>query len=252
MMRPALAVVFLLAAAACVTAPARPPNASAPSTLRKQLARSLLNRHEWATASRPLLEEARLNPGDPEVHVLLAAVYREQGLYEESMTEYATALTLAPQSAEAYAGRGILRDVQGQFGEEALADFGRAIALEPRNPAHYNNLGFALYLRGRTIESVVALRQSLREDPAGRRAHNNLGFAYGQLGHYSRARREFERGGGTATVENNLGVVLEETSPREACDYFQTAAARDPKLEAPRTNIARACSSSTSPKGSPP
>jgi Flp pilus assembly protein TadD len=221
-------------------------------SLRKQLARALLDHHEWVAASQPLLELVRATPKDSEIHVMLGTVYREQGLYEEGLAEYQRALDLDSRSAEAYDARGILREVRGDVGDESLADFQRAISLDPHRAAYYNNLGFALYLRGRTLDAVKAFRESLREDPSVRRAHNNLGFAYGQLGHYGRAKAEFQRGGSEAVAENNLGVTLEQNKSKDACEHFQAAAALDEKLDAARANADRTCSHNPPVAGATP
>jgi Flp pilus assembly protein TadD len=236
-------LVVLLALSGCATVGEKGAfKEPDPLSLRKQLARELIAHREWAAASKPLLELVRLTPGDFEVREMLASAYREQGLYEEAMSEYDEAIALEPRYAPAYGGRGVLREVRGDTGDETLKDFEKAISLDPTNPVHHNNLGFALYLRGRHTDAIKAYRGGLRNDPTARRIHNNLGFAYGQLGHYQRARTEFERGGSPAVAANNLGQVLEQGGElKEACTRYQTAVLLDQKLEAATTNAARTC-----------
>lgn len=210
--------------------------------LRKQLGRSLIAHREWQAATQPLLEVEQLAPRDTEVHILLGTVYREQGLYEEAEAQFNRAIELDPRWGDAYGGRGLVREERRDEGDAAVADFQKAIALSPNNPQHYNNLGFALYVRGRYEDAVRALREGLRHDPASRRMRNNLGFVYGRLGLYNRAMHEFERGGSRAEAESNLGFVFEQSGDHDAaCERYHEAVRLDPTLAAAASNAEHAC-----------
>lgn len=210
--------------------------------LRKQLGRSLIDHHEWQAATQPLLELAEMAPRDAEVHVLLGTVYREQGLYEEAEAQFERAIALDGKSGDAWGGRGLVREERRDEGDAALDDFKKATALSPTNPMHYNNLGFALYVRGRYEDAVRALREGLRHNPSSRRMRNNLGFVYGRLGLYNRAMHEFERGGSRAEAESNLGLVFEQAGQADAaCERYKEAVRLDPTLAAASANAEHAC-----------
>src|SRR5207245_2011919 len=116
------------------------------------------------------------------------------------------------------------------------------IDLVPEEAAYHNNLGFALYLRGRYIEAELALQEGLRHDPLSRRMRNNLGFVYGRLGQYARAKREFEHGGSADEVENNLGYMHEQAAEyAAACASYEEALAKNPGLKKAEENRDRAC-----------
>src|SRR5205823_14591202 len=101
---------------------------------------------------------------------------------------------------------------------------------------------FALYVRGRYAEAEAALQEGLRHDPLARRMRNNLGFVYGRLGQFSRAKREFEHGGTEDEVQNNLGYMYEQAADiAAACEHYQEALARNPLLSAAAANMQRAC-----------
>lgn len=239
-----LAAAVLLAASACAT-PAVPAGHLAPAEaqrLRKELARSLVAYGEWVAASRPLLELAAESPKDPEIHALLGDVYREQGLYSQAEREYDLALALAPDDPHAAGGLAVLRELRHDEGDAALDGLRRAALLEPHNPAHPNNLGFALYARGRYGEAARAFGEALRLDPASSLVRNNLGFAYGRLGDLAAARREFERASGPAAAENNLGLLQELAGDvSAACRSYREAIARDANLKVAFVNAERAC-----------
>ncbi len=210
--------------------------------LRKQLSRSLIDHHEYQAATQPLLELEQMAPRDAEVHVLLGTVYREQGLYEEAEAQFDRALAIDGRYGDAWGGRGLVREERRDEGDAALEDFKKAIQYAPNNAAHYNNYGFALYVRGRYEDAVRALRDGLRHNPSSRRMRNNLGFVYGRLGLYNRAMHEFERGGSRAEAESNLGFVFEQAGEHDAaCERYQEAIRLDPTLAAAASNAEHAC-----------
>jgi len=210
--------------------------------LRKELAFALASHHEWSAAARQLLQLIAQHPNDPELHVLIGTVYREQGLFEQAERSYATAIRLDPKNAGAFAGRGILREVRGDAGDEAIRDFLVAIGLRPNEGAYSNNLGVAFYVRGRYPEAEAALQEGLQHEPFSRRMRNNLGFVYAKLRQFDRAKREFEHGGSSDEAANNLGFALEQAGDaRGACAHYREAAAENPLLRAATENIRRAC-----------
>ncbi|WP_394821736.1 tetratricopeptide repeat protein [Pendulispora albinea] len=248
MMRFLSATVLLLATTAgigCSRAASAPPPekpmVDGPA-LRKELAFALAGHREWSAASRQLIALIAQRPHDPELHTLIGTVYREQSLFEQAERAYATAIRLDPKMAGAYAGRGILREVRGDGGDAALEDFRIAIRLRPSEGAYANNLGVALYVRGRYRDAEAALQEGLRQDPFSRRMRNNLGFVYGKLRQFDRAKREFDHGGSDDEAENNLGYAYEQAGDvRAACALYRHAASENPLLRAASENAQRAC-----------
>jgi Flp pilus assembly protein TadD len=259
-MRSVVAVAAVLLAAAALTGcgggatpeARRPEMSSSDRTkLRRQLAFSLASHREWAAASQPLLELVAQHPEDAELHTLLGTVYREQGLFTQADASYKKAITLAPNDAAAYAGRGILREVSGDTGDAAVDDFRTAVRLAPNEAAYANNLGFALYVRRRYAEAEVALQQGLARAPLSARMRNNLGFVYGKLGQYDRAQREFGHGGSTDEARNNLGWVYEQAGDtKNACAQYRSALTENPQLATATENAARVCPRDASPERS--
>ncbi|MSP60028.1 MAG: tetratricopeptide repeat protein [Myxococcales bacterium] len=213
-----------------------------PASLRKQLAATLIAHRAFAAATQPLRDLVVMKPRDPDVRVMLGDVYREQGLHDESEREYRFALQLDGRRADAHSGIGILFEARGDGADKAIDEFRKAIELQPGQPAFYNNLGFALYKRGRDLEAIEAYRKGLQQDPTVRRMRNNLGFAYGRLGHWNHAKREFYRAGSKGEAENNLGHVYEQSGDAPAaCDRYREAARLEPTLAVVQANLARTC-----------
>ncbi len=236
----------LVAALAALSGCAHPGGLAArpadPVALRKQVAATLLTQHAWAAATEPLRTLEAERPRDADVHVMLGACYREQGEYDQAEQQYRTALRLDGKRADAWGGLGLTRELRGDPGDGPLDDLRKAIALRPDVAAHHNNLGFALYLRGRDLDAVEAYRKGLARDPGAARLRNNLGFAYGRLGQWNLAKREFERGGTKAEADNNLGYVYEKAGDLDAaCERYREAAAAAPAPAAVQANLTRAC-----------
>jgi len=241
---------LLVALSGCASTSAQRSARTDGTYLRVQLARSLVAHREFAAATVPLRQLVAERPQDAELHALLGDAYREQGLYEAAQAEYDGAIRLDPKRADAFGGRGLLRDLQGDGGEAALEDLRTAIKIDPEQPAFYNNLGFALFVRGRYPEAIAAYREGLRRSPDQHRMRNNLGLAYGRLGHFNRAKREFERGGSRAAARNNLGYAYEQSGDRaSACQCYREAAQLAPSLIAVAKNVERACADPTSDDG---
>jgi serine/threonine-protein kinase len=74
---------------------------------------------------------------------------------EAAVQDYSEAIRLAPQSAFAYAGRGVCL-VRLHRDDDALADFNRALELEPRQASALNGRGGGVYFRRR--QNAQALR----------------------------------------------------------------------------------------------
>jgi len=221
--------------------------------LRKDLAFALAGHREWLAASRQLLELIAQRPNDPELHTLLGTVYREQGLFEQAERSYGTAIRLDPNDAGAYASRGILREVRGDTDDAAIRDFKTAIRLRADEGAYSNNLGVALFVRGRYDEAEAALQEGLRHDPFSRRMRNNLGFVFGRLHQFDRAKREFEHGGSEDEARNNLGYAYEQAGDtRAACVLYREAGVENPLLRVASENAQRACPEGSQEEGKSP
>jgi tetratricopeptide (TPR) repeat protein len=96
-------------------------------------------RQEWLS-SRSLISRAA------EFHTNQGHAWHEQGQCQPALMAYKQALSLE-EAASSYAGRaGVLKDLK-QW-DAALADYDRAIALEPKNPVHVFNQGWVHLLMG--------------------------------------------------------------------------------------------------------
>jgi tetratricopeptide (TPR) repeat protein len=107
-------------------------------------------------------------------------------------------------------------------GDLALADFTRAVGLDPKNSIAYNNRGNALKRKGRYDEAIADFTRAVELAPLNTMIYNNRANAYKHKGLYDRAVADLDK-----AIELNSA---------NAVSYYNRAC-----LEAERKNTAAAC-----------
>jgi tetratricopeptide (TPR) repeat protein len=108
-----------------------------------------------------------------------------------------------------------------------------ALRVTTNNVVAYNNLGRALYLRGRLREAAEHLERAVAIKPTFAKAHNNLGAVLLQEGRLEPASERFARAleldPAYAEAYDNLGLVrFREGRLAEAAEHFEKAVALAP------------------------
>jgi len=207
---------------------------------RVSLTRELVARGEWPAAFGYADGLHRERPRDAEALVLRGTVYRERGMWAEAEADLLAAVELDRRSAEAHAALGILYDVTLRP-DAAEPQHREAIKLAPNQVGYLNNLGFCLFLRGKTRDAITYYQQAARLEPTSRRVRTNLGFAFAATGDLRRAAHEFEMGGTPAEAKNNLGFAYERRGDfSHAYDLYLEATELDPSSTHARSNLVHA------------
>jgi tetratricopeptide (TPR) repeat protein len=82
------------------------------------------------------------------IYLFKGAIYADKGLWDEAIAEYNRAIELNPRFVEAYFARGVAHiEGKGQY-DKAISDFTEAIKIAPEDADAYNNRGVALHLNG--------------------------------------------------------------------------------------------------------
>ncbi len=81
---------------------------------------------------------------------------------------------------------------QGKLAE-AIAEFQRAVELDPSYVAAQRNLGYAYDRQGQVEQAVAAYRKAIELEPGDAVTRNNLGVLYDKKGMYGEAVGEFEK-----------------------------------------------------------
>lgn len=95
------------------------------------------------------------------------------------------------QCGEAWHLLGVLAHDKG-YPSQAFKYLKKAILIDPRQPAHYNNLGYVLNSMGRYVQAETCLRKALDLAPDFHDARCNLGLSLYHQNHLARAARCFE------------------------------------------------------------
>jgi tetratricopeptide (TPR) repeat protein len=142
------------------------------------LGRALRGARRWGAAARLLQQAQQEHPADFWINFELAGILDERKPREpkEAVAFFRAALALRPRSPAVWINLGrALRD-QKQPGE-AVAAFKKAIALKPDFPEAYYNLGVALSDQKQWGEAVTACKKAIQLKPDFAKAYNNLGVA---------------------------------------------------------------------------
>ena len=109
---------------------------------------------------------------------------------EDSISAYDRAISLKPDSVEAYNNRGNVKYLLGR-NEDAIADFDRAIRLKPDDVVAYTNRGAAKDKLGQHGDAIADLDEAIRLKPDDVVAYYNRGATKGALGQYDEAIVDF-------------------------------------------------------------
>ncbi|HEV8390260.1 MAG TPA: adenylate/guanylate cyclase domain-containing protein [Dongiaceae bacterium] len=152
----------------------------------------------WAHWGAPILEHrhkaieigekaVRLDPKDAGCRWILGMIYAYEGRVEESDREFAKAIELDPNCADAWAEMSDVSVLSGQL-DEGLAQIQKAFRLNPMPPPwYYLLLGQAEYARKNYDKALAPLRHESTYRTHSRRI---LAAALAQLGRLDEARRE--------------------------------------------------------------
>ena len=147
------------------------------------------------------------------VCVLGLLTWRQSGLYRDVETLYRASLVSNPASWMSHYNLGAELARQGRL-PEAVAEYGKAVALRPAMAEIQSDLGTALVRQGRLAEAITRFEESVRLDPGFANAHLNLGAALKQAGKIPEAIAQCEEAlrvqPDYPEASFNLGVIFQE------------------------------------------
>ncbi len=129
---------------------------------------------------------------------LSAEEYFERGCvrayadYAGRIADYSKAIRLNPQFAVAYNNRGNVYSDKGVF-DSAIADYSEAIRLDPLYSTAYNNRCVAYCAQARYDEAVTDADNAIHLNPQYANAYNNRGIAYSHRGELSNAIADYDQ-----------------------------------------------------------
>jgi len=116
-----------------------------------------------------------------------------KGQEEEAMAEWKKALALNPQDPMANNNMGVHWLKRGQL-DEAIPYFSKAVELKPDYSDAQNNLGIALVQENRVDEAIPHLEKAEQINPRNTQTYYNLGAAFYMQGKVTNALEEWRAG----------------------------------------------------------
>jgi Flp pilus assembly protein TadD len=142
--------------------------------------------------AREVLFHVRLaDPGNAEAASRLGVIAGSTGLPELAVKMMRQAVALRPRNPVYYNNLGVALRRMGRLAD-AEASFRAALQLNANDPGLMSNLGFTIALQGRGEEGLAACRSALALGTRSAVAHYRTGQVLSQLGRESEARTEYE------------------------------------------------------------
>jgi eukaryotic-like serine/threonine-protein kinase len=110
--------------------------------------------------------------------------------YEQSAADFTNVLSLNPESAEAYYGRGLMYSFLGSY-DAAISDLSNAIDLNPSSAESYYLRGTIYAVLGSYDQAIVDLTSALNLNPSYLEAYVERGKSSSTLGDYASAVSDF-------------------------------------------------------------
>jgi tetratricopeptide (TPR) repeat protein len=149
-----------------------------------------------------------LNPSQSTVTKNLADKQRERKEYAEAIVNYTKAIALEPKFAEAYYGRGLTYSLLKQ-NKEALADFDRAIQLKPNLAEAYGSRA-DIYQYTNLPQAISDAKQLVVLKPKDQNSYVVLAAYYQKNSDYKNT---------IATLEQ--GILQVKTADQDSLRYFK-------------------------------
>ena len=149
----------------------------------------------------------------PEAHSNLGNALRDLGQLDEALFNFGKAIAINPDYAEAHSNMGVVLKELGQL-DEAVISYNKAIAINSDSAKALNNLGNALSAQGKFDEAVASYDKALIVKPDYFEAYSNLGAAYVKLGKYDMAIAHYVASDPNSLNPDVSGSILE-------CYYHQ-------------------------------
>jgi tetratricopeptide (TPR) repeat protein len=152
------------------------------------------DRKNYVDAEKMFRKAIGLNWSNPAPHNELGRTMERQRRYDEAIAQYRRIIAMDPKSAVAYNNMGyamFARAKPDQKHADAIEQYHHAIAVNPHYMMARNNLAVALSSQGDVDDAVAEYHQAIQVDPKYVYAHWNLAFILKKQGNFDLALAEY-------------------------------------------------------------
>ena len=111
--------------------------------------------------------------------------YDKLGQHEKALADYTRALQMQPNNSTAYHNRGNTLEKMGRL-EAAMVDFSRAAELDTNSSASKHARALLLDKMGRHEEALTDFSAAITQEPLNALYYHNRGLCYRNLGDYTK------------------------------------------------------------------
>ena len=127
----------------------------------------------------------------------LAISYYNRGIFwydkgdnDKALADYGKAIALNPEYSNAFNNRGLVWSAKDDL-DRAIADYDQAIRFESKDPFQWNNRGLAWTRKGSHDRAITDFDEAIRLDPGYTAAYANRGGAYEAKGDLASAQADY-------------------------------------------------------------
>ena len=142
--------------------------------------------------AQPTPEISSKNISDAQEVAVHGRTLARSGKTEEALAEFEKALELDPYNAQALYGRGLVYQGEKQH-EKAIEDFAAAHGLTPQRAEPLVARAVSYLAIDKAKEAVTDLDEAVQADPNSASAWSHRGLAYERLGDKDKARTSYSR-----------------------------------------------------------
>ncbi|MBI5232729.1 MAG: tetratricopeptide repeat protein [Deltaproteobacteria bacterium] len=135
--------------------------------------------------------ETKVYPMEYTAYYYRGLYYKQLNEEENAIADYRKAISLNPQPAGIYNAIGILYGDSGRYGD-AIEAFNNALKMNPGFDRAYNNRGYTYFKAGDYRKAVEDIKKAIELDPGNTGAYYNIASAYRELGETEQARINIE------------------------------------------------------------
>jgi tetratricopeptide (TPR) repeat protein len=150
-----------------------------------------------------------------------------------TVADFNKAIEINPRDAAAYHNRGLIYGKGGQY-DQAISDYTKALEIDPKSADAYNNRGISYYEKGQYEQAISDYTKAIEINSRHAKAYLNRGNAYGHKGQLDQAISDFSKvidiDPRHAKAYDNLGIAYGHKGQHDkAISDYTKALEIDPK-----------------------